>query len=140
MKLSPYIIYGIAYTTAVMAIAASILMALGAWAWLVITLWSLWVVGHVVLVWYCWKITHPSQMEELEASIAREKAALLEYLRKGRAQWSPEETYQSERRVHRIGETPVVYYHPDFNVKGTLSGRAEEEIIDLEDMDRGGSE
>jgi hypothetical protein len=139
MKLSPYTVCVITYVPAILAMVT---MAMGGWAWLVITLWSLWLGGISFVVWYCRQITRPSLLDELEASIAREKQALLEYLRKGKAQWSPEETYQSERRVHRIGETPVVYYHPILNAKGTLSGReaAGEEIVDLEDMDRGGSE
>jgi hypothetical protein len=54
--------------------------------------------------------------------------------------FTPEQAMQAEHRVHRVGEVPVVYDHPDFNVKGTLSGRAGEEIVDLENMDWGGSE
>jgi hypothetical protein len=135
--MKPNTIYGVAYATFATAIAAATSMALGGPAWLVITLWLLYFGGSVFLVWYCWKITHPSTLDDLEASIARERAALIEDIRKAR--WSPRESLQAEQRCHRVGETPVVYQHPDFNVKGTQTGRGEE-IVDLEDMDRGGSE
>jgi hypothetical protein len=109
--MKPNTVYGVAYATVTTSLLAGTAMALDAPGWLVITLWALWLVGHVVLIWYCWKITRTDDLE----------AARLEYLRKAR--WSSEENYQAEQRCHRSGETPVVYYHPILNVKGTLSGR-----------------
>lgn len=108
-------VYLLTYAVVATAILAGAATALGAWCWLLVTLWALWLIGHATLIWYCWKITHPSLLDDLEGCIAREKAALLEYLRKDRSE------FQAEQRCHRVGEEPIILTRS--GVKGTQTGR-----------------